>query len=284
MSQKRFSQAYVQHLTEGPFPNRIDMWAEEAYYFHQIHATMISSLIRQMREDLLIRGYVAGREASLQIVAKREPDIYVEETREYEKPPRQPYAMIAAELEVNAGLTVMDEELELDAIRIYEGDSGRLVTVIEIVSPSNKASFTRIEHYREQRSRLFLAQGINVVEIDPIRSVQHLIQTQSLQSFAYHIAVFLPEEGLRLLGSKLDEPLQPFALPLREDAIRVETQDAYDDAYRTMTIASQIQNKKHYIIDALPFLSTLTDAQKETALQAIEAWQAQLEKLREDSP
>lgn len=283
MSQKRFSPEYVKHLQQGPFVGRIDLWAEDAHYFHQIHGSMISSLVEQIQDDLMMRGYVAGREASIQIIANRQPDIFVEESTHHDNPSRLSYSAIAAQLEVSAGLAVVDKELELDSIRIYDSDSGQLVTVVEIISPSNKSDFSRIERYIEQRSRLFLAQGINVVEIDPIRSVQHLIQNHLLQSFAYHIAVFLPEEGLRLLGSKVEAPLQPFALPLSDDAIRVEPQDAYNYAYRNMGIANQLQNRG-YIIDALPFPSTLTDAQKESALQAIKTWQEQLEQLREGKP
>lgn len=210
MSQKRFSPEYVKHLQQGPFFGRIDPWAEDAHYFHQIHGTMISNLLDQIQEDLMVRGYVAGREASLQIVAKRDPDIFVEDANPIRnESPRLSYSAIAAQLEVETGTAIIDEDIELDAIRVYDSDSGQLVTVVEIISPSNKSDYLRIERYREQRSRLFLSQGINVVEIDPIRSVQHLIYNKILKSFSYHIAIFLPEDGPYFLGSKLEDPYIP---------------------------------------------------------------------------
>lgn len=273
MSQKRFSQAYIQHLTNGPFPNRIDMWAEEAFYFHQIHATMISSLIQQMREDLLVRGYVAGRELSIQTVIKPEPAIPINSGWNY--------ADAATAIGIEPGIEADDENPEVDAIMIRSQD-GELVTVLEIISPFTKSYLQHIDAYIQKRNENYLKQGIHVLEIDCTRSIYRLLVHEIIVEHPYHIVIYLSGDYPRVLVSDWLEPLRPFALPLRNDAIRVETQDAYDRAYHTMGIANQIHNKRQYIIDALPFPSTLTDAQKESALQAVQQWQARLEQLREE--
>jgi hypothetical protein len=59
---------YITLLTQGPFPDRIDPWAEVGYYFQQIHSCMIHELLEQLQPRLLPRGYVAGIEATHQTV------------------------------------------------------------------------------------------------------------------------------------------------------------------------------------------------------------------------
>jgi hypothetical protein len=62
----------------GPFPYHIDPWAERGIYFDQLHAHMITYLLDQMVDVLEERGYVIGRERSVQI-----PDIFIETERHH---------------------------------------------------------------------------------------------------------------------------------------------------------------------------------------------------------
>ena len=62
-----YSDAYVDLLARGPFPGRIDLWAETGRYFHQIHAGIISALLEQLHLPLLRMGYVASREPDVAI-------------------------------------------------------------------------------------------------------------------------------------------------------------------------------------------------------------------------
>jgi hypothetical protein len=163
-------------------------------------------------------------------------------------------------------------------------DTGQLVTVIEIISPRNKTHRQDILRYKEQREHVFLKQMVNVVEIDATRSVKRLIVHELTRGYPYHTAIYLPGEMPRILENSFEDILKPFALPLGGEVLRVEPQQAYNRAYQRGVIAGLIMDEDRYTESELPFPSTLTDTQKETALQAIEAWQAQLEKLREDSP
>lgn len=67
-----FSKAYVECLKQGPFPGRIDPWAETGLYFQQIHSGMINDFLSTLSETLLMMGYLAGRERSLQIIEPRQ--------------------------------------------------------------------------------------------------------------------------------------------------------------------------------------------------------------------
>ncbi len=283
----RLSKEYVQHLSQGPFPGRIDPWAEDACYFHQIHSGMIYELQAQMQGELNERGYLLGKEASLQVLGGRKPDIYIEGGGLKEEPPTSPtYDALATAVAVEPGTAVMDKnDLELDALHIISLDVGELVTVVEIISPRNKTHPKDMRRYREERDSLFLEQGVNVVEIDATRSLRRLIHDPLLIHYsAYHTAIHLPDEGARAVTSTFEEPLKPFALPLRDEVIRVEPHTAYERAYRSGPVAGLINKERRYAADALPYPSMLTDAQREAALAAVKAWQGELARLDQPTP
>jgi hypothetical protein len=276
-----FSAAEQTLYRNGPFHGKIDLWAENARYFRPIHASMMSAILNQIQVPLMEKGYVAGRETSLQIAEGREPDIYIhmrgDPTRQDSK---WDYATAAEEVLAEPGVLVYVEG-SLDALFIRDASS-KLVTVLEIVSPGNKTRDHEILAYRERRSRLLLEQDVNVVEIDPTRSIKRLTLNEATQAAPYHFAIFLPGNAVRIVELQLNNALKRLALPLRADVVPVDLQSAYTNAYMETMTAWHIQNEERYALAELPFSSTLTDAQKEAALQAIEKWQAQLEKLRED--
>jgi hypothetical protein len=229
-----------------------------------------------------LRGYQAGKEASLQIFAQRQPDLYVESTS------KRPivdidYDAVAAALDVSAGTAFIDEELELEALHIKEMDTGNLVTVIEIISPRNKTHIDEMLHYQKQRQQVFIDKGVNVVEIDPTRSVRHLISQLLSNDNLYHIVVFISQKLPRIIENNFDEGLKPFALPLLGEAIRVEPQQAYDRAYQRGAIAGLILQEGQYTRDALPFPSTLSETQIVSTIKAIETWEAELKRLAQQS-
>jgi hypothetical protein len=268
MSEVRF-----QLETEGPFPRRIDPFAEAARYFQQIHSGMIYELQQQLRRPLYDRGYQIGKEASLQVVARREPDLFVRE----QQPGREPadavdYPTMAQQLDLSPGTYLFDDEVEEDALVIKRADTGEIVTVVEVVSPRNKTHPQQVLAYQDQRLRLFLAQHINVVEIDPTRSTRRLVDSRTLDAFPYHIAIHIPGDPPRALTSHFEEPLKPLALPLRGEAVPVDAHAAYTRAYQTGGIAGQLHTDEVYQRGTLPNPETLTAMQQEAAIIAAKAW------------
>jgi hypothetical protein len=270
---------YIQHRKHGPFPGRIDPWAEVGRYFHQLHAGMIDNLLTQIQDPLLALGYEAGRESSLQIMEGREPDIFVQRAMNAPTPSAPlDYELAATELLAEPGV-IIEDEIDLQSIHIKHIDSGRLIAVIEIVSPNNKTKDAVITDYRLRRERLLLDKGINIVEIDPTRSVKHLMKINIVQQYAYHIAVYLPGDSPRFIGLQFEQPLSRVALPLRTEAIPMELQAAYDYAYRQVVIAGQITSDGRYDEDFLPFPSLLTDAQRQSSLDTLNTWKMELKRL-----
>jgi hypothetical protein len=65
-------------------------------------------------------------------------------------------------------LTAVVEPVTERFIRIVEADSGKLVTVVEFLSPTNKRRGEGMRDYRAKRQQL-LDGGVNVVEVDLVR-------------------------------------------------------------------------------------------------------------------
>lgn len=278
-----YSDSYVQHLANGPFPGQMDPWAEEAKYFHQIHAGMIGDLLERLRIPLMKMGYIAGREISLQITERSQPDILVQQMIESADPPHAwSYQSAAAEVLAEPGVSISpDEDPELDAVYIRRAQGNdSLVTILEIISPGNKLTQDRIAHYQVKREEFVRKKGINLVEVDLTRSVKHLVQDIMTRVYPYHIVVHLPEEA-RLIGINYDHALKRFALPLDHEVIAVEPQEVYDTAYRQASIAAQLDRNGQYSVRKLPFAALLTDLQKQDDWKKVEHWRATLEHLRE---
>lgn len=277
---KRYSPQYVEHLKRGPFPGRIDPWAEAGHYFQQIHSGLIDALIAQLDPQLVEMGYIVGKEASLQIAEGREPDIYIQ--RAMDAPAldiRWDYELAASEVLAEPGI-VAEADVDLQAIHVKESGSGRLVTVVEIISPANKTRPEVIVDYRTRRERLVLEHKVNVMEIDLTRSVKRLVNHSEAASHAYHIAIHLAGLSFRIIGVAFEKSLPRVALPLRGEVVPLEVQSAYTFAYQLVTIAAQIQDDRLYAEDYLPFPSLLTDAQRHEIFQQIVQWQETLTQVR----
>jgi hypothetical protein len=273
-----FSQAYIAHIEAGPFPGRIDPWVENDHFFHPLHNEMIGTLLGDLRLPLYHLGYVAGRETSLQIAEGREPDVYVHYRNRQETGTRWSYELAAAEVLAEPG-NRSENVSELDALHIRDAKTGDLVTVIELVSPGNKIRPVEVAAYRERRTRLFLETGVNVVEVDATRSVRRLVSSPLAADSPYHIAIFLPDDGVRIINVEFEQSLSRIALPLRGEVVPVELHPVYQRAYQQTTSAWHIQHEGRYTEGDLPFPSLLTGEQRQAVLEVAQAWQAKLQQL-----
>lgn len=270
---------------QGPFPHRIDPWAEAPRYFQQIHSGIINDIIAQIHDTIFDMGYLAGKETSLLVTERREPDIFVRSHQTTE--PSQStwsYTQAASTVLAEPGLELTGDELpEPDAIHITHRASGDLVTIVEIISPRNKDRSSDMWEYIERRNRLIYNKGVNVVELDLTRSNKRLTQDILAETYAYHIAVYMFDQKPRFIGMDYGTQLKRFALPLRHEVVGVDTQGAYDNAYQQAYIGSHIEMDNHYSEAELPFPSLLTEAQTREALETISNWREELRRLQPKS-
>lgn len=281
MNKSDHTQDYVTWFKRGPFPGEIDPWAEDGRYFQQLHASMIDNIIAALQDDLLRMGYQAARETSLQIAAYRKPDVFVHRRSQPDSAQTDKgwdYARAAGAIQVNPGVTVTPED-DFFALHILDSD-GKLVTVVEIISPRNKRYDVDIASYQRDRHRLFLEKGVNVVEIDATRSIKRLLMHRLTRQHPYHVAIFLPGDLPRLLMWSVFESPPTFALPLRESVLPVALESVYRTAYERLAMAASLVREYRYQRANLPFASTLTNEQITYALETVQTWQTALDGLR----
>jgi hypothetical protein len=281
---KRYSAAYRDHYKRGPFPGRVDPWAEAGRYFQQLHAALIGSLMDQLQDPLIEMGYSIGRETSLQVIEHRKPDMYVEQNSRQEVPdPIWHYAQAAQALLVEPGVVIEEQDFELERLQIGAIEGDDLVTIVEVVSPKNKETQSIVLDYVERRNHFVRDKQVHVVEVDLTRSLKRLVQDPLAGIYPYHIAVHLPHETSRLIGMDYGKALKPFALPLRNEAIVVNSQAAYDQAYQKASIAGHIEKETRYAEAELPFPSLLKESVRRADLDAAQQWRSELAQLAAES-
>lgn len=145
-------------------------------------------------------------------------------------------------LAVAEPLMFMVEDVPERWIEVLDA-GGRLITVIEVLSPSNKSE-TGSESYRE-RQRHFLAGGIHLVEIDLLRGGSHVVAVErerlTLPPGTCHVVCVTrrtPGEKFarrEVYLCPLRAPLPTIRVPLRprDPDVRLALQPLVDRCYRT---------------------------------------------------
>ena len=125
-------------------------------------------------------------------------------------------------------------------IRVIEFPSGRLVTVIEFVSPTNKRG-KGLRAFRRNRRQL-LASGVNVVEVDLVRTgnwaallAPHRCPDESVTPYRVTLRVPGDPDSVFLHPAPLRQPLPTIVVPLRAEdpQVRLDLQALIERAYVT---------------------------------------------------
>jgi hypothetical protein len=236
--------AYFDLLQRGPFPGQIDPWAEDDFYFHQIHDAILGSVMSRITRPLLENDFIASLEPSLQLSDDRNLNDW--------------------------------NEPELMAIYTWESKKQSPLSIIELISPRTKDNPALLAEYKKKREYIRDKQETYTIEIDLTRSINRAVQSNITSLFPYYTAIFRLDFIDTVLTGDFLEPLRRFALPLRNLVIPVELQAAYDEAYHQIAIAPQIQSHRHYAARYLHMPSLLTEQQKQDTLAAVEAWHSEL--------
>ena len=147
-------------------------------------------------------------------------------------------------------------------LQILDRNTRQLITVIELLSPSNKAQGADREQYLGKREDVFRSNA-NLVEIDLLRSKPRL-PVEGLPDCDYYIMVSRPTERPRvgLWPIQLRDPLPPIPIPLR-----TENPDATLD----------LQPLLHRIFDAAGYAYYIYNSTPQPPLSATDAdWARQM--------
>ena len=218
----------------SPFPG-MDPYLES--HWRDVHTRVITYICDQIQEQLP-SDLVARVEESVSVDAEDgarliAPDVSVVEDFEHAAMGVQSASVAVAE-----PLLVLEEVPQTARhVQILDVSSGeRVVTAIEVLSPTNKLTVSGREDYR-RKQRDYLNAGVNLVEIDLLRGGQHVLAA-ALE--------FIPEERRRtymmsvrsrtrtkVFGASLCEPLPVIPIPLRptDRDVSLNIQQIIDQVY-----------------------------------------------------
>jgi hypothetical protein len=225
----------------SPFPG-MDPWLEAAGVFPDLRSTLIT----YMRESLnaaMPDGYVATSSHLVWVdpELRREPDVAAF------GPPDRPAAgaeHLEGEFSACGMLAVASAEpTEEPYLEIYSEQGDRLVTVVEVLSLSNKKPGDGGRTSYQQKQGEFRLAGVNLVEIDLLRAGPHttavpLAQLQHAAGrFDYHVSVTVAGSPTRFFARpiRLEERLPMIRVPLDPGVplVPLDLQPLLDRAYDT---------------------------------------------------
>ena len=203
----------------SPFPG-MNPYLEHPVLWEGVHARMVIAIANRL-QPLLDPRYVATVEERVYIEGpqRRIPDVWIQRTREPEG------AVAVAEPRRSGAVIVEVDPLEIHESRVEILDAYndmKLVTLIEVVSPTNKAPGPGRESYLQKQQET-LAGDCHLVEIDLLRRGQHVLavpewKLSELQDHSYLACVsrWPARHRYELYPMPLREPLAEIAIPLAE--------------------------------------------------------------------
>lgn len=219
-----------------PFPG-MDPYLEHPVLWEGVHARLIVALANQLQPRLDPR-YVASVEERVFIEGpqRRVPDVWIQ------KLPEAQGTLAVAGTEADTAIVLEVEELELHETRVeildaYNGM--KLVALIEILSPTNKAAGPGRESYVAKQQET-LARDCHLVEIDLLRRGRHVLsipewRAQTLQPYDYLTCVsrWPQRNRYELYPSRLRQRLPRVRIPLAESDpdVTLDLQAAFERVY-----------------------------------------------------
>ena len=220
----------------GPFPG-MDPYLEHPAVWPSVHNRLIYC-IADLLQPLLLPRYVAKTDERVFVEgAQREriPDVWVEKVR----PDGSRGGAAVAEPATDTPLLVEVAELEIHEGYIEIVDRYRnmqVVTVIEVLSPSNKTPGPGQDSYR-QKQREVIAAECHLVEIDCLRRGQHVLTVPNRPERQHDYLACVNRTPnrttLELYPWTLRQRLPRISLPLAEPDkdVPLDLQAALDQAY-----------------------------------------------------
>lgn len=260
----------------GPFPG-MDPWLEDAGNWPAVHSRLLI-YIADALQPLLGRRYVVGIEDRVYLAPGERlfvPDVDVRRSDQQTNWQGSPLSTAAIDEAVLVDVgEVETHERYLEIRDLATGEM--VVTVIEIVSPSNKRSGTGRDRY-VAKQREVLESTANLVEIDLLRGGPHVVivpeeHARRVKDYDYLVSISRAVEGrsrFRIYPRTLRERLPRILIPLVADEppVPLDLQAMVDRVYETGQYATRLR----YSERCFPHLRP---DDEEWARARIAAWQA----------
>ena len=235
---------------KSPFPG-MDPYIESCGLWGDFHNHLIERIYEQIAVAVPDRYFVRSGERSYHVLIESEgksqkpftPDVKITATESGKKPKKKSGGVAVAEPATESEpLTLrafIAEEHREKFVEIYEDDPEfpelRLVTTIEVLSPSNKRPGTEgWEQYQSKRYSALLG-GVHLVEIDLLRGGRRPPMRDPWPNSPYVLLVGRGNQNLRcqVWRGYFDRPLPSLPIPLTspDAAIPLNLQPLIDRVY-----------------------------------------------------
>lgn len=228
----------------SPFPG-MDPYLERRDLFPDLHSSLITYLKEALQLHLPDPYYASSAQRAWIDAAERhvEPDVNIEVLRESERHNRDfGSATAIADLTEPVVVTIEEEEWVENYLEIAmgQGEERRLVTSIEILSPSNKTRHNKGRKLYRRKQRDVLRRA-HLVEVDLLRFGVHTTAVpearlrQKAGYFDYHVCTHqrdVPEQ-FQIHPIRMQQALPKVAFPLlpKDGHIEIDLQSVFHRAY-----------------------------------------------------
>jgi hypothetical protein len=226
---------------DNPFPG-MNPWLEHPSLWSDVHFRLISALARYLSPLVSPRYYVSvGSQAYIATTfasppASRYPDIAIVQSRQAGVSPAHSVLATIAPSVIEPALVELPipdivEEIYLE---IREAVTGQVVTVGEVLSPTNKRPGVGRQKYERKRMEILSTQT-HLVEIDLLRAWPPLPMTGEHIASDYRILVRRGEQGNQaaLYAFNLCDSIPVFHIPLQpgDDEPAIDLRQLLDEVY-----------------------------------------------------
>ena len=204
---------------KSPFPG-MDPYLEHPSLCPDVHNRLITALADDLSERVAPRYYVGLERRTYllkadDLVLIGRPDIAVAATTGASVVASQPATTSVTVLEVDVP---MQDEVSENSLEIHEVKTGKLVTILALLSPVNKLNKQGREEYERKRGYVFRS-WTNLVEIDLLRAGDPMPVVGAQVQSDYRILVSrgIQRPRAALIAFTLRQPIPAFTLPLLPD-------------------------------------------------------------------
>jgi hypothetical protein len=195
----------------------MDPYLEHPALWPDVHNRLIAALADDLSERVAPQYYVGlERRAYLlkadDLVFVGRPDLAVAPASETLILAQQPATTSTLVLEVDVP---MQDEVSENFLEIHEVKTGKLITIVELLSPVNKLHRQGREEYERKRGHVFRS-WTSLVEIDLLRAGEPMPVIGAQVKSDYRILVSRGAQRPRaaLMAFTLRQPVPAFTLPL----------------------------------------------------------------------
>jgi hypothetical protein len=201
---------------ESPFPG-MDPYLEHPSLWPDVHNRLIAALADDLSARVAPRYYVGLERRTYLLKADDmvfigRPDIAVASTTGASIVASRPAMTSVTVLEVDVP---MPDEVSENFLEIHEVKTGKLITILELLSPVNKLHTQGREEYERKRGSVFRS-WTNLVEIDLLRAgaPMPVIGAQVQSDYRILVSRGIQRPRASLIAFTLRQPIPTFTLPL----------------------------------------------------------------------